>query len=81
MSWLYVAGVAYGLTGFFLVGMTYLEGLQAHAPWNMYRVAGLLVCVFWADSVSVSDAQDGIEKTNSGALTARASGAYPQRGA
>ena len=47
MSWLYVAGVAYGLTACFLVGVTYLEGLQAHAPWNMYRFAGLLVCVFW----------------------------------
>ncbi|MGE6782888.1 hypothetical protein ACQKGL_10230 [Ensifer adhaerens] len=47
MSWVFVAGVAYGLTAFFLVAMTYLEGLQARAPWTMYRLAGLLVCVFW----------------------------------
>lgn len=47
MSWIYLVGAAYLLTALFLLAMTYLEGLQARASWNMYRFAGLLVCVFW----------------------------------
>lgn len=47
MSWVYLASAAYCLTVLFLLSMTFLEGLQARAPWNMYRFAGLLVCILW----------------------------------
>ncbi|OCO99196.1 MULTISPECIES: hypothetical protein [unclassified Ensifer] len=47
MSWIYFVSFAYSLTALFLLAMTYIEGLQARAPWNMYRLAGLLVCIFW----------------------------------
>lgn len=47
MSWVYFATAAYCLTALFLLAMTYLEGLQARAPWNMYRFAGLLICILW----------------------------------
>ncbi|MEI2298178.1 hypothetical protein [Ensifer sp. MJa1] len=47
MSWVYVASAAYCLTALFLMSMTFLEGAQARASWNLYRFAGLLVCLFW----------------------------------
>ncbi|HEV7322820.1 MAG TPA: hypothetical protein VGO04_29820 [Ensifer sp.] len=47
MSWIYVAGFAYSLPALFLLVMTYIEGLHARAPWNIYRFAGLLICIFW----------------------------------
>lgn len=47
MSWMYFVGVTYCMAALFLLVMTYLEGLQAHASWNAYRVAGIVICIFW----------------------------------
>ncbi|HEV7309727.1 hypothetical protein [Ensifer sp.] len=47
MSWIYVACFAYSLTALFLLAMTFLEGMQGRAGWNIYRIAGLLACLVW----------------------------------
>ncbi|MNF11860.1 hypothetical protein D3C80_2131830 [compost metagenome] len=44
---MYFVGATYCSAALFLLTMTYLEGLQAHAPWNAYRVAGIVVCILW----------------------------------
>lgn len=53
MAWICFATAAYCMPALFLLAMTYLEGLQARAPWNMYRFAGLLICIFGRSCFSI----------------------------
>ncbi len=47
MSNLQIAALVYGATALLYLTPTYLEGEKSGGHWSVYRLAGLVFCLFW----------------------------------
>jgi hypothetical protein len=47
MSNLQIAALIYGTTALLYLAPTYIEGERSGGQWSIYRVAGLVFCLFW----------------------------------